>query len=408
MMKFFNSINTDKRKDLLATSTIILVAFFIIILICMIESIKKGDFSNFFGCLKVYDAYYYENIAENGYGTSGDYIQTSPDVQGMFNGMATWAFFPLMPMLVGLLHFVTFGLIDYFALGVMCSFVFMFFALYNLIKFLRKKGITINYLIIAILFVFNSYFIIYFNFYTEALFMMILTLFLNYCEDKKFVLAGIMLGILTAVRITGVFFVIYLFVKIYQEVNGENKFTIKTFFKNIWSIIKQPKYLFSLAISVFGLGCFVVILRYVYGLSPLAFMDVQMAWGKEYGFLILNIIEGFAYNNNKFINAIFCIIAIGFCIYLMIAKKRFLNSSIILLFIVFSSSTSLNSIDRYVLGMLLLTIELYEICVRNIEMKAISSPTKFKKSLAIVVLIVFITFMIVGTDSIIHDYALFY
>lgn len=211
-------VQTEKQKDKFMAIIIALIGLIAILIFCAIVNAINHDFSDLYAPIRRFDVYYYEKIVESGYNHSGVYSQMSPDVYGMMNGMSVWAFFPLMPLCVKMLSILTFGLIDNYVLAIMLSTFCMGVMLYFLVRFLRLINVKINYFLIAVLFVFNTYFLFYFNFYTEAMFMMLIAIFLYLCEEKKFLESGIVLALMTATRVTGVFFIFYLFYKIYQQI----------------------------------------------------------------------------------------------------------------------------------------------------------------------------------------------
>ena len=372
---------TTKQKDILFATLIGVIGLTIMLLLCTYYSIRNNSFSDFFSLLRKLDAYHYNYITNYGYDLSSTKVDMDMRSKGLYNGMAVWAFFPLYPLLVSILKTITFGLIDTYFLGVFLSTVFMGVMVYFLIQFFREKNIKINYILLSALFVFNTFFMFYFNFYTEAIYMMIVAIFLYLCEKKKFFASGITLAFLSATRVTGAFFVFYLLYKIYNEIQIENKQLnkIKTFFAKIWQIIKNPYYLASLSVSLIGLAIFILVLAKVYNLSPLAFLDTQVGWGKQNKlpgyYIIYSLIYGI---DSQRIIAVFLIISIIFCIYLMVKEKKYFIPIFTLLYIIFITISSINSADRYLWDFLLLTIEFYSLLMNKQENYIKANNTKKK------------------------------
>jgi hypothetical protein len=185
------------------------------------------------------------------------------------------------------------------------------------------------------------------------------------CDKKKFFIAGLILALMSATRVTAVFFVIYLFYMIINEIkisnNEKNKFQI--FLLKILEIIKKPYYLASLAVSMLGIATFMIVLDNYYGLSPIAFMDVQCAWDKENKFFLIHLIEGFG-EFSTLLSSIFTLITIVFCIFLIVKEKKYFVPILMLVYIMIISSSSIASVDRYIWDMILLTIELYTLLIK--------------------------------------------
>lgn len=406
-----NAVKMEKQTDKMMSTLIAIIGLIAVLIFCFVCNSINRDFSDLYAPIRRFDVFYYEKIAEAGYNISGTYFEGSPDVYGMWNGMSVWAFFPLVPLCVKLLNILTFGLIDNFILAVMLSTVCMGVMIYFLIRFLRLKKVEINYFLIAVLFVFNTYFLLYFNFYTEAMFMMLIAIFLYLCEEKKFLSSGIVLAFLTATRVTGVFFIFYLFYKIYQQIDlknmaPKNKFAI--FFKKVFNILKNPYYFASLIVSFLGLAAFIIILKCCFNLSPLAFVDAQVGWGKTNTFFAYNIFVGFTtlFNYyNSFFASTFVVLNIIFCFYLIFKQKQYFVPIFMLCYIVFITSSSVISADRYIWDMLLLSIEFYKLIVECFNPK---TQTKQKKAFGILSISLVLLFCVVASCLIGAEALVFY
>lgn len=382
------------------STLIAIIGLISVLAFCFVVNAITQNFDDLYAPIRRFDVFYYEKIAESGYNHSGIYSQASPEVYGMWNGMSVWAFFPLMPFCVKLLSILTFNLIDSYVLAIMLSTACMGVMLYYLIRFLRLKQVKINYFLIAVLFVFNTYFLFYFNFYTEAMFMMLIAIFLNLCEEKRFLASGIVLAFMTATRVTGVFFIFYLFYKIYQQLeivgSPKNKFVI--FCKKVFCILKNPYYLASLIVSFLGLAAFIIILKCCFNLSPLAFVDAQVGWGKTNTFFAYNIFVGFTTlfsYYNSFFASVFVVLSIGFCFYLIFKQKQYFVPIFMLCYIVFLTSSSVVSADRYIFDMLLLTIEFYKLLVECFAPANIQN--KRKKAFGITAVSIVLLFCVVAS-----------
>lgn len=405
------SVKMEKQTDKMMSTLIAVIGLIAVLMFCFVVNAINHDFSDLYAPIHRFDAYHYETITNSGYNHSGTYVGMSPESYGMWNGMSVWAFFPLVPFCVKLLNLATFGLIDNFVLAVMLSTVCMGIMVYYLIRFLRLKNVEINYFLIAILFVFNSFFLLYFNFYTEAMFMMLIAIFLNLCEEKNFLASGFVLALLTATRVTGVFFIFYLFYKIYQQIKLENteiKNKFLLFCKKVFKILKNPYYLASLTVSFLGLAIFIIILRCGFGLSPLAFLDAQVGWGKKNSFFVYYILQGFttlfSYCNSFFAST-FVVLSIIFCFYLIFKQKQYFVPIFMLIYIAFITTSSVVSADRYIWDMLLLSIELYKLIVECFNPK---TQTKRKKAFGITSISLVLVFCIIASCLICQNQSVFY
>lgn len=342
-------MSKEKKKELLNCLIIVLVAFFAMIVINSITYAfaDEGKF-NIFNKIFRYDAYWYESIINDGYSMN------QKPVTGGQNGMTNWAFFPLLPLIMKILDIFTFSVFSIPFLSFMFSTTCYVFFLYNIIQYLKEKNIKISYPILISVFVLNSIIMFFYTLYTESLTMLLIIFLLRVCERKKFLLSGFLCMLLTFVKVQGCVWCIYLFIKLFQECYKKESNVIKTFFSTVLNIMKNPVYLFSLAISPLGIMLFMLIL-YSSGLSPFAFFHVQAAWQKENGFFLFIILEGIVAGH---INAFLAVFFLCFSGYL-IKKKKYLNATIILIYILLACSSSVFSTSRYILGTVVFPFELY-------------------------------------------------
>ncbi len=390
---------SDKSKDKLYAALAVIVSLIVMLIGYTIAYIMRGGEGDFF--TKVYDAYYYEWIAKYGYNESGIWTCSSPNVDRMFNGKSVWAFFPLVPLIVKILHTLTFGVFSYMAIATFFSTVCMGFALYFIIQFLRKRNIKINYLLVSIIFLANTFFAYYFTFYTEAFFMCILALFLNFCEEKRWILSGVCLALLTATRVTGVVFIVYMFCKMFTALKVVKQNGKCDFWATIFNFFKNPTCILAICISPLGIVLFMLALKYVWGLSPIAFLDAQAGWGdgKVNKCIFVRLWQGFTggLGSNKFFNACFVVLSIWLCVYLIVKKKRYLTPILMGVFIVYTGQSSLASLSRYVLAMLLLSIEFYELAYDTLSEKSKKSRWfGLKKTIVVIILVFFVATALVS------------
>lgn len=371
-------MNREKKKDLLKSFLIVAISFFVLFVINSIICCFKENEFNIFKKIFVYDAHWYKSIIDNGYmkyaiGDSNNNIY----INGGQEGMANWAFFPLLPYIIKAIQILTFNTLSIYLISFLFSATCYIFFIYNVIQYLKEKNIKVNFKAIVLVFVINTIFTFMFTLYTESLFMLLLILFLRLCDKKKYLLSGLLCALLSALKVQGCFWCIYLFIKIYIELREKNKNFIITFFKTLLKIIKEPYYLFSIVISPLGLFAFLYILNY-YGVSPLSFIHVQASWKKENNFFIITIFKSLK-NINLTLTAIYALFFVFFTIYLFV-KKKYLNSFMMLIYIIIACSSSTASIHRYMFSSVIFLIEIYIVFIElleNCKLKGYKSTISF-------------------------------
>lgn len=383
----------ENLKDLLKSFIIVAASFLCFFIINSIACIFKENEFNIFKKIFTLDAYWYKSIIDNGY---MKYAIGDPNntiyVRGGVDGMANWAFFPLLPYLIKFIQKITFDIFSiYFTSFLFSSICYVFF-IYNLIQYLKEKNIKINYWLLIMIFVANTIFTFMFTLYTESLTMLLIILLLRYCEKKKYLLCGVLCALLSALKVQGCFWCIYLFVKIYINLRKKGKNFIQTFFKTIITIIKNPYYFLSIAISPLGLFIFFYILNY-YKLSPLSFIHVQAGWKKDNSFFLITIFKDLIKGRLTSVYALFFVL---FTIYLLL-KKKYLNVFMLFLYIISACSSSTASIHRYMYSSVIFSIELYIVliqCLENIKSKKSNKSTSYiaLNGFLIIKTIIFITY----------------
>lgn len=361
--KAINKKNSSNLlKDFLISLLVISIGFLFVFALYAIPVLISHSSFNFGRFLNNMDAYYYADIVKNGY-----FSMPNPTADSNFlwtgtqNGMCAWPFFPMVCVFVKILQILTFNLIPVMILGNIFSFICLVLFLFVLIRFLRLKKVRINYFLIALLFVFTPVLKYFYSFYTEPLFMLLVITLMYFCEKKQFVSAGITGALLCATRVTGIFFILYLFYKIYMTVDIHTNNPLKTFFLRLWQIIKTPKYFFSLVVFPLGIVTFMLFLKYFYHLHLLAFVHIQVAWGRVSGIPLLTLLKKAIFPGylGCFISSMFAICTIVFSVFVFFKRKKYVESIIIVLLIISSTISFPFSIERYIYGMLLFSIELY-------------------------------------------------
>ncbi|MFZ2126048.1 MAG: hypothetical protein WAV04_00870 [Candidatus Microsaccharimonas sp.] len=179
------SLKAFSQTDI-GTALLITIVWKILMTICgfAIDSHFGGSVSLFDHTMR-WDAGWYKTIIDGQYA----------------NNLASSAFYPLFPLLTGIIHFLGFGLFDYSIAGQIINTVAMWFALVALIKLARlllgKKQRL--WLIILVLSAPAAFFL--HVFYSEAVFMALSFWAYYLALTHRWLGVGILLALLTATRL---------------------------------------------------------------------------------------------------------------------------------------------------------------------------------------------------------------
>ena len=212
-----------------------------------------------------WDCGWYLHIAEQGY--------DGYPIPKMINA-GNWAFFPLMPLLIGLFHYVTqfptmtVAMVLSIALSYLCALL----AWPLLEKDLRSYTLFAAYLL-------AGPFSIYFTTdYTEVMFILLSTASLLALRHRNYLVAGAMTGLLSATRIVGVVMSLAIVVQLWLD-HRKDGGTAKSF---IPSVLQRPDVVLGLFLAPLGIALYIAFLNYWIG-DGLAFLHVQRAWARAYG-----------------------------------------------------------------------------------------------------------------------------
>lgn len=246
-------------------------------------SIKTGQagFTAFTERFNIWDAGWYQVAAEN--------LFTNPrDLWINTNGQAVWAFFPLYPLLAGLVCKV-FPFLTFYKAGTILSSVFMMAGEYVACRYIRltRSDRRLPYWYIALM-SFGPYSVYFSIAYTEALFILLLALCFYYMEKGAYIRMGLSGALLSATRNVGVFFCLALLVFwIVRYLRRSERRSLKGFFLETF---RQPRLILGAVMIPAGLFAWMLFLKIVLG-DTLAFVHVQHAWGKEYSGLFVTLWE---------------------------------------------------------------------------------------------------------------------
>jgi len=149
------------------------------------------------------------------------------------------AYFPLYPLLVKLLTPIFFN--NAFLAGFLISNISFFFGIWFFLKLIENFKLKIeNWLIVFILAFPTSFF--FGAIYTEGLFFFLFIAALYFLKKKNYLLSGIFAFLASFTKLMGVFLIIPIAIKIFQEFSV---FSFQFSFKSKFSIIKFLKFISS-------------------------------------------------------------------------------------------------------------------------------------------------------------------
>ena len=190
------------------------------------------------------------------------------------NAAGNWAFFPLMPMVVGLVRWATHLPTMPLATGISIamSYATAVIAWPLLGRNLRAYTLFSAYLLAG---PFSIYFT---TFMTEAAFILLTTGVLLALERKAYLAAGLVAGLLSATRIVGVVMSVAMLVQLFAEHRAAGK-PLRSF---VPDLIRRPDVLLGLLLAPLGAFIYMAFLNWWIG-DGLAFLHVQRAWARAYG-----------------------------------------------------------------------------------------------------------------------------
>jgi len=190
------------------------------------------------------------------------------------NAAGNWAFFPLMPMVVGVFRAITHLPTMPLATGISIamSYATSVLAWPLLGRNLRAYTLFSAYLLAG---PFSIYFT---TFMTEAAFILLTTGVLLALERKAYLAAGLVAGLLSATRIVGVVMSVAMLVQLFAEHRAANR-PLRSF---VLDVLKRPDVVLGLLLAPLGAFVYMAFLNWWIG-DGLAFLHVQRAWARAYG-----------------------------------------------------------------------------------------------------------------------------
>lgn len=254
-----------------------------------------GTNHSFAYLMNPWDAKRYQFIIENGYTYP---LDTDPQ--------ANWAFFPLYVLVCQLVKLLTFWKLDTFWVGMIVSNICIFIGAFFGAKYISNRNnndlyngyhsaqipnisdnnwISENVILWGSLLFAAPYMFYCSSTYTEAMFIMFIALFFYFCQQKKYLLAGVMSAAASATRIVGCMLVFALIVELYLDFVKSKMVSVTAFAfdgikKFLYQIFTTPKHLIAILLCPLGIFLYMTFLRFFCG-DVFAFKHVQIAWRED-------------------------------------------------------------------------------------------------------------------------------
>lgn len=216
----------------------------------------------------VWDCYWYGEVAQHGY-------QAYPEVLnfGGPGGIADWAFFPLYPLLLGIVGRLL--PLNPAALGAIVSPLLVLGA--ALSAWPLFDGDRRGYFLFGALLLCGPFSFYFATAYSESLFLLLTVLAFVALRSGSFGGAGVAGALLSATRTVGVLFVFAVLVAIVQALAGERA-SLKNLPKRL---LGRPDMIFAVIAVPAGIFAFTIWLHFATG-DSLAFVHIQRGWDRAF------------------------------------------------------------------------------------------------------------------------------
>lgn len=346
-MQYFKLINSirqvfvmkSKYKDdkvIIVFITLCIILSRIIMYILFVFCYKTLNFNSFIQKINIWDAGWYQNIATNLYFDSANNPVT---------GEASWAFFPLFPVCVRYVWKIT-G-IDIYYIASFLSTIFLGIAEFVGYKYiiLTRKDVKqgLGYIYFLSFGTYSFYFSI---FYTESLYLLLLTSAFYYLKKGEYLKMGVIGALLSMTRNTGVFFCFVILAFWLKEYLQAKERSIAGL---INETIKNYKLLLGTMLVPLGLFSYMLYLFFKVG-DAFAFVHVQRAWGRE-SLGILNVLKGALFGEFPLGYFGICVCMYIFLLVMLIFKHKHVEEAIFpTITLLVAANSSLGSTPRYMAG----------------------------------------------------------
>lgn len=413
MQKIDIKRNQNYKILMCLLATFILSRLMMVIMVLVYNNVMGTDHS-FAYLMNQWDAKRYQFIIENGYTYP---LDTDPQ--------ANWAFFPLYVIVCQLVKLLTFWQLDTFWAGMIVSNVCIFVGAFFGIKYIlnRNNNYSCNEsymtqvhhvwdnsrvsesVIIWGSIVFAAPYMFYCcSTYTEGMFIMFISLFFYCCQQKKYVLAGIMSAAASATRIVGCVLVFALIIELYLDYVKSNTaletkytsasksvlksssesmlkcknetlptFTLSGIKKFLYQIFTTPKHLIAILLCPLGTFLYMTFLRFFCG-DVFAFKHVQIAWREDSYVPIVGVLwKACTGQFEPYYNYMgwFCIGA--FIVYGYMIRKKYYSMAVFgIVSLLIPLTSHVMSTCRFIVGSYVFLVGIYDL-INKIKNKSLVS-----------------------------------
>jgi len=234
-----------------------------------VSIVQQPSASGYVAATCIWDCYWYGDIALHGYQAYPEQLNFGGPA-----GIANWAFFPLYPLVIGLLARLT--LLGPATLGAIVSPLLTLVA--GLLSWPLFKGDRRAYLLFAALLLVGPFSFYFSILYSESLFLCLTVLAFVLLARRNYPAAGVAGALLSATRIVGVLFVFSMLAEAYGQ-HREKGGSLGSFPR---AVLGRPDLIFGMLFAPVGFFAFTVLLHRVTG-DALAFVHIQRAWDRMLG-----------------------------------------------------------------------------------------------------------------------------
>lgn len=328
----------DKKYNviLIIISLVVLSRLSMYLIYALGKGVLFQSNSSFFNSFNIWDAGWYRSIIERGYNTH--YTMN-------IDGQANWAFFPLYPMIIKLIHLIIPVNINILG-SIISTLFFIALLIMSYLYIIETRGNAKEGLFFVIIMTFGIYSFYFSVLYTESLYLFLLVTSLYFLHKRNYLLVGIFGALLSATRNMGVMLVFAVAVQYLYDYFKNNK-SIK---KILSDTFKNTNLILGVSLIPLGLFLYMSHLWRLLG-DPMAFSNVQIAWAKKISNPVTNLIS--AYSKGGGLAASYLLLWVVFsfaCIVWLIANKRYAESILGIIFILIPLSTGFQSLPRYIIG----------------------------------------------------------
>lgn len=342
-----------EKKDVYVPLAIALLSRIVIFFTGIVWNLTHDTQQTVFDLLYKLDAGWYQNIIEKGY------MQIPYDIGQP--GAANWAFFPLYPLITGLISDTT-GITS-FKVGPIVSSVFFIVAVIVIFQYVSLTRNRDDAILAVTLVSFGPYSFYFSCFYTESLFLLLVASSLYFLEKEKWIATGVCGALLSATRPTGVLIFFPMMVKMIMSYDGGNENLLNLPKK----IISDEKKVLALSIVPIGLFAFATYLYFLMG-DPFAFKNVEVAWGRDLSNPVAVLYRGFTGSLAHKYLALWGAFGIA-CSAFLYYRKKYSEAIFGFVLISISASTAVFSLPRYFVGSFVLVLAISDIIGKKNSIK---------------------------------------